>query len=64
MNVFPLAVLLCLVAGLSYAQSQGLPKQEPTKPTETKQYAPTYDRGTKELPVIIEIGPSTQLRHD
>lgn len=42
--------------------SQELPKQEPGKTTKAKQHSETYNRGTKDLPVIIEIVPSAPLK--
>ena len=62
MKVLVHAFLICLAAGFSYAQAQDLSKQKPAKPTEAKQPAPNYERGTREIPVVIEIGPSTPLK--
>lgn len=44
------------------AHSQELPKQEPAQPNKTKQGTPAYNRGSNELPVIIEIAPSSRLK--
>jgi hypothetical protein len=39
-----------------------LPKQEPGKTTEPAQQTGTYNRGTKDLPVVIQIAPSAPLK--
>ena len=61
MKIFSLAILLFLVTGLSYAQSRESPKDKPTKSAEQKQDPSTYQRGTKDLPVVIEIAPPNPL---
>jgi len=49
-----------MIFGYSYAQE--LPKKEQSKPTQTEQNPATYNRGTKDLPITIEIAPSAPLK--
>lgn len=57
-----LVALFGLVVCFPYAQAKELPKQEPAKPTEAQQGSASYERGTKELPIVVEIAPSKPLK--
>ena len=62
MKAFSLAILVLLVTGLSYAQSNQSLRDKPDKSAEPKKNTYTHERGTKDFPVVIEIQPSAPLK--
>ena len=56
--------LIAFLALLSneLASAKQLPKQKPEEGTKTEQPVSPYERGTKDLPVIVEIAPSAPLK--
>lgn len=60
--VFWIGCIGFLLVGNGFSFSQELPTKKPGQSSTTEQHAPSYQRGTKDIPVVIEIAPSMPLK--